>query len=187
MESDHPPPGGWHGLGCPLHVLDCEPLNTGRASQPSMHIVCAHAHVHIYIHAYPHALTPTQITCARMHMPSGYAHRHACTQCLHIPAQGTRSHVCAHMSPKSVHAHRHTCTRAQACTHNKCMSSHTHMHTHPGLPEYLKGWGHRVNGDLCLFLLLPSQGVPQHTGSHSCGHPAHAPAAVPLATLSTGF
>lgn len=52
---------------------------------------------------------------------------------------------------------------------------------------YLKGWGRRVKGDLCLFLLLPRQGVPPHTGLHSCGHPAHASAAVTLATLSTGF
>lgn len=122
-------------------------------------------------------------------MPTGCAPSHVCTQCVHTHAQGTcsQSRVCAHMSPKCMHVHRHMCTWAQACTHNKCMCSHTHVHIYPGLPEYLKGWGHRVKGDLCLFQLLPSQGVPHHTGLPSCGHPAHASATVTLATLSTGF
>lgn len=44
-----------------------------------------------------------------------------------------------------------------------------------------------MNGDLCLFLFLPGHSVPLYTGLHSCGHPAHASAAVPLATLSMDF
>lgn len=165
----------WPGLPSPPSRLWATEQGQGLTTQRAHSVCpCTCAHAHTSPHAYPRALTPTQTTCAHMHIPTGCAHRHARTQCSHIPA-----HVCAHMSPKYVHARRHPCTWAEACTHNRCMCSHTHMHTHPGLPEHPKGWGHSGNGCSCLSLLLPSLGVPHHTGLRSCGRPAHASAQCP--------
>lgn len=124
-------------------------------------------------HTCPHTFTHGSSTCSHTHT------NHTCTQThAHRVYKYTCMYTHAYTCPYQVHSHVHTWMHTHVhtcCSHaaNACVLIHK---AHSGLPEQLKGWGHRMNGDLCHFpFLLAWPHVPYHTGLHSCGHAAHVP------------
>lgn len=132
------------------------------------HGVCACTCV--LTHTCPHTFTHGSSTCSHTHTQTTRAHRHS--------PQGVHIHVhvctCPQMPIQGTVTHSHMGAHTLMCTH-AVHTQQTHV-AHSGLPEQLKGWGHRMNGELCHFpSLLAWPRVPYHTGLHSCGHAAHVP------------